>query len=378
MGKVIDVSKHPSDWEPMKYWSMGASLSSEQRQEKLLNLLMMKQWIFSEKYDGDLCRIIWDEGEVLAQSRSISKKTGTYGDLTNKLMFIDNILHAFSDTTVLIGEVYLPGGTSKEVGTILRCLDDKALARQKNSPVKYYIFDILMYEGKDLTTTPMIDRITYLKLAAEKINSDLVSYAKYYEANENTFFNHLSKVFQKNGEGVVLYKKTMLPCEGRTSAWETVKIKRELEVDVDCFIYGIEPAEKNYTGKELSTWQYWMDDKTGEKFLGSYYLKYCDGGMIIPISKGYYYNWPGAIKCAVYDENHNPIVLCKCSGLTEEMKTALRDNYDEWHMCPVKVSGMMLSVDKNGIYSIRHPKLVSVRKNDIDVEDCTITKIIGG
>ena len=283
MGKVIDVSKHPSDWEPMKYWSMGASLSSEQRQEKLLNLLMMKQWIFSEKYDGDLCRIIWDEGEVLAQSRSISKKTGTYGDLTNKLMFIDNILHAFSDTTVLIGEVYLPGGTSKEVGTILRCLDDKALARQKNSPVKYYIFDILMYEGKDLTTTPMIDRITYLKLAAEKINSDLVSYAKYYEANENTFFNHLSKVFQKNGEGVVLYKKTMLPCEGRTSAWETVKIKRELEVDVDCFIYGIEPAEKNYTGKELSTWQYWMDDKTGEKFLGSYYLKYCDGGMIIPI-----------------------------------------------------------------------------------------------
>ena len=87
MGKKIDISKHPSDWEPMKYWSMGASLSSEQRQEKILNLLMMKQWIFSEKYDGDLCRIIWDEGEVLAQSRSVSKKTGTYGDLTNKLIF---------------------------------------------------------------------------------------------------------------------------------------------------------------------------------------------------------------------------------------------------------------------------------------------------
>ena len=23
--------------------------------------------------------------------------------------------------------------------------------------------------------------------------------------------------------------------------------------------------EKNYTGKELPTWQYWMDDKTGRK-----------------------------------------------------------------------------------------------------------------
>ena len=26
---------------------------------------------------------------------------------------------------------------------------------------------------------------------------------------------------------------------------------------------------------------------------------------------------------AAYDENHNPVVLCKCSGLTEEMKAAL-------------------------------------------------------
>ena len=123
-----------------------------------------------------------------------------------------------------------------------------------------------------------------------------------------------------------------------------------------------------------------MDDKTGEKFLGSYYLKYCDGGMIIPISKGYYYNWPGAIKCAVYDENHNPVVLCKCSGLTEEMKAALRDNYDEWHMCPVKIDGMMLSekISKDGKkeYSIRHPKLLSIREGDINPDDCTLSKVI--
>jgi hypothetical protein len=168
----------------------------------------------------------------------------------------------------------------------------------------------------------------------------------------------------------------MTPCENRTSAWQTIKVKQVLKEHIDCFIYGVEPAEKNYTGKELPTWQYWMDDKTGEKFLGSYYLKYCDGGMIIPISKGYYYNWPGAIKCAVYDENHNPVVLCKCSGLTEEMKAALRDNYDEWHMCPVKIDGMMVSRDRNGEISVRHPKLVSIRDNDIDINDCLLSKVV--
>lgn len=377
MGKKINTMNHPTLWEPMKYWSMGASLTLEQKREKINNLLMTKGWIFSEKYDGDLCRIIWDDGEVVAQSRSISKKTGTYGDLTNKLMFIDEIRTAFSDTTVLIGEVYLPNGTSKEVGTVLRCLDNKALARQTETPVRYYIFDILMYEGLDLTNTPIIDRIKYLKLASEKISSTLVSYAKYYEANEETFYKHLDKIYQKNGEGVVLYKKTMLPCEGRTSSWETVKVKRELEFDADCFIYGIEPSKKDYTGKELPTWQYWMNDKTGEKLQGSYYNEFYNGGMLVPITKSYYNNWPGSVLCAVYDEDGNPMVLCKCANLTEDFQCELRDNYEKYHMVPVKVQGMMVSKDRTGAYSIRHPKLMSIRENDIDVKDCTLKKIIG-
>jgi hypothetical protein len=98
--------------------------------------------------------------------------------------------------------------------------------------------------------------------------------------------------------------------------------------------------------------------------------------MIIPISKGYYHNWPGAIKCAVYDENHEPVILCKCSGLTEEMKASLRDNYDEWHMCPVKIDGMMVSRDRNGEISVRHPKLISIRDSDISIEDCLLSKVV--
>jgi hypothetical protein len=280
---------------------------------------------------------------------------------------------------MLIGEIYLDEGRDKDVGTILRCLPDKALSRQKGDKVlKYRIFDCWYYNGINLLNTPIIERIKYLPKAVAAIGSPLVDYVKYYEAKSETFFDKLNNIFNAGGEGVVLYHKDMVPCEGATPSWQTLKIKQEMALDADCFIYGTEPAEKNYTGKELPTWQYWMDDKTGEKFLGSYYLQYCDGGMLIPISKGYYYDWPGAIKCAVWDENHNPIVLCKCSGLTEEMKAALRDNYDDWHMCPVKINGMMLSQDKDGNYSIRHPKLITIRDTDMDIEDCTLSKILGG
>lgn len=363
--------------EPMRYWALPSGLSDVERQEKINMAIMNGDYIYSLKTDGNLIRAVITPERFALQTRGRGRNTGVFGEIQNKVFWADAIANAFEDTTVLIGEAYIDGKVDKDVGAVLRCLDDKAIARQKgNNVVKFRIFDCLYYNGVSLLATPLIERIKYLPLAAEAIGHELVSYVKYYKANPETFWDKLATIFENGGEGVVLYKQNMTPCENRTSAWQTIKVKQVLKEHIDCFIYGIEPAEKNYTGKELPTWQYWMNEKTGEKFLGSYYLDYCDGGMLIPISKGYYYDWPGAIKCAVYDENHNPVVLCKCSGLTEEMKAALRDNYDEWHMCPIKIDGMMVSRDRNGEISIRHPKLISIRDNDISVEDCLLSKVV--
>ena len=46
-------------------------------------------------------------------------------------------------------------------------------------------------------------------------------------------------------------------------------------------------------------------------------------------------------------------------------------------MMPIKITGMMISTATEGEYSIRHPKLISIRDNDIDVKDCTLAKIKG-
>ena len=168
----------------------------------------------------------------------------------------------------------------------------------------------------------------------------------------------------------------MLPCEGRTSVWETVKVKRELELEADCIITGIEPPKEDYTGKELITWQYWENTKTLEKLCGSYYLDYYNGGTLRPITKSYYYNWPGSIVCSVFNENDELVELCKCSNLTEELMCGLRDNFEDYYMKPCKVDAMMLSQDKTGQISLRHPKLLEIR-DDIDINDCTLSKIIG-
>ena len=42
-------------------------------------------------------------------------------------------------------------------------------------------------------------------------------------------------------------------------------------------------------------------------------------------------------------------------------------------MMPIKITGMAISTSEG--LSVRHPKLVSLRENDIELKDCSIEKI---
>lgn len=378
MGKKIDLSKPMSKQVPMKYWAMGASLSSAEKRAKLDTLVRSHAFLCSVKKDGNWGRVVWEDGECILQSRTTSKKTGEYSDLTDKVLFMDSVAAAFDDTTVLLGEIYLtePTATAKEVGTILRCNVDKAIDRQKKAePLHFYIFDCLVYNGIDLTEAPMTERIKYLPQAAAAINSPLVEYAKYYEVNEDTFYDRLTAVFNAGGEGMVLYKKDMRPCQDRTAAWDTVKVKRELEFDVDVFISGTAAGDKEYKGGLLPTWQLWQNSRTGELVRGNYYTEYSQGGCYEPVSKTYFFGLPGSIECSVYDDEGNAKVLCYCSNLTDEFRCALRDHLDDYIGRPARISGMMISEDKNGNISLRHPKFLELR-DDIDAADCQLSKLL--
>lgn len=375
MIKIDDVSEL-YDLEPMKYWAMSSNYSPSQQQAKLEALIASGEYIFSEKTDGNLIRMVATPENFALQTRGISKKTGTYGEIQNKVFFADAMMKAFEDTTVLIGEAYIDGGTDKTVGAVLRSLDARAKKVQEgDNIVKFRIFDCFYYEGESLLDRPIVERIKYLSEAVLKINSPLVSYVKYYNADDKTF-SRLESIFERGGEGIVMYKKTMTPVQGRTPAWQTVKVKQTLNQDADCFIYGIKPPKKEYEGKEIQNWPYWINSKTEEKLEGNHYNEFVNGGTVAPVTKPYYNDWPGSIAAAVWDENNEAKVLCYCSNLTDEFCSELRDNYDEYHLHPIRVQGMLVSADRFGNTSIRHPKFLGLR-DDIDVKDCTFSKIVG-
>lgn len=363
--------------EPMHYWDSKATMSREEFLGKLKVLSQTGQYIWSEKKDGNWSRAIIDpNGHSLLQSRGISKKTGTYCELQDQVFWWEDVKKAFSNTTVILGEVYLPGGIDRDVGSILRCLPSKAMARQKTKKLEWRIFDVLAYEGKDLMAEPLSERIKYIPLAVAKINNPLVVGLQYHEMND-TFFDDLNNIFAAGGEGAVCSKKTMIYAPGKRKAWDTIKVKQAIEDSIDVFVTRYEPSIIDYTGTDLQNWEYWMDINTGEKLLGEYFIQYCTNrGMVVkPITKGCYNNWPGSVYCGVYNKDGKVVELCKVAGLTDEMRDDIRDNFESnWKMRCLAIGGMMVSETENGI-SIRHPYIRCLR-DDINPSDCLLSKII--
>lgn len=364
--------------EPMKYFAPSSTMSRESFRAKLEQMANSGQYLYSTKIDGNWSRAIITPERNALQTRGISVKTKTYGEIQDKVLFWNDIVKAFEGTTcVFLGEVFREGDIDKGIGSILRCLSDKAIARQKDNPLHIYIFDVLCYNGEELINKGIEERIQYIPKIVKRINSPLVEGAQYFPMDE-TFFDKINDIFSIGGEGAVCYKKSAKYEFGKRGphAWESVKVKQEISDDVDCVIMGLIPCEKSYQGGDIAHWELWRNTRTGELVSGLYFGAYQNGEPYEPVSRNYFNNFPGAIQVGVYNNVGELIPLCNVAGLTDDFKIELRDNFSEWKGVPIAIGGMMVSNSADGVISIRHPHLKSIRKNDIDPKDCTLSKIL--
>jgi ATP-dependent DNA ligase len=176
----------------------------------------------------------------------------------------------------------------------------------------------------------------------------------------------LQKTLTVGGEGIVMTKKGTVPSPGKRTARKTLKVKKELQDNIDCFFTGraMAPA-RVYTGKEIETWKYWQNIRTGEKIEGQMYDKYKLGEMIEPITKTFFYGWAGSLEIGVMKGGQ----ICPIgylSGLTDEMKA----NYKSMALKCIEVTAMEI-LPTGGI---RHAKLERLRP-DLAPNDCTWEKV---
>ena len=175
------------EMEPMKYFAPPSTMSADTRRTKLEQMIDSGNYMFGLKTDGNWTRAVITKERQALQTRGISTVTKTYGEVQDKVLFWDDICSPFGDTTVILGEVYLPDGIDKDVGSILRCLPPKAIARQKDNPLRWRIFDVLVLDGMDMMDWPFEERISHIPEVVGRINSPLVSGVEYYDMDYNFF-----------------------------------------------------------------------------------------------------------------------------------------------------------------------------------------------
>lgn len=350
---------------PMKYWSFPKNYKGDKNQV-VRSLIMSGEYLGSIKKDGYYQRLVKDdEGNIALIARNPDVK-GNPIDKHEWVPQLNEFFDMLPNGTCLVGELYFPNKAgSRNVTTVMGCLKDKAIARQeKGEKLHFYVFDVCAYNGLSLMDTSASQRFEYLKKIPQ---STFTSCAVYF--NGPQLLDELGQALARGEEGMVIMRQDAPIYEKRTPARVSIKIKKEITQTIDCvFTGGITPPTKEYKGKDIEKWQYWIDVNGARLEIKSHYKEYFDGMPYEAVTRPYYHGWAGSLELGVVKDNV-VVPIGYLSGLTDEIKS----NPKAYKGRCVEVSAMEINEGTNGL---RHPVFVGFR-DDLTIHDCTYEKVFG-
>lgn len=289
-------------------------------------------YVAQEKLDGERFKMhIFKNGNRF-DSRSISKKTEKFTEKTGNVPHLANWIVPGHEGTVLDGEIKF-GDDSMSTSTIMGCLAEEAVSRQTEARkwVKYYVFDIIFYKGKDVRAFSFLARMELL----HKIFKD------HLEGNESFVlppytFNNKKKfcedIWARGGEGVIL-KDVTAPYTDK-KAW--VKVKAQATYDVVVIGYEEPNAESIKKG----------DDKATITRLAA-------NGWIGTVVFGQYKD--GKMQC-----------FGKCSGMNDIDREKFSRNREAMLGTVIRIEAQS-RIAKTGYF--RHPRYLGIRE-DKNADQC--------
>ena len=330
-------------------------------------------WFAELKKDGALYMYVkGTEGQDYLFGRTVSKKTGL---LTEKSANVPHIIRAFKDIpygTIILGEIYYPGKTSKDVTSIMGCLPAKAIERQKGAygPIHYYIYDCLEYGGISLLPYDNWSRYCVTQAIYGKVidKCDAIELAA---AVDEEIYATIGVALESGEEGMVVKKKTALYEPGKRP--QTMLKAKQVDF-IDAVIMGFTDPVMEYTGKELESWQYWKDVESDEIWSPPsclYTSDYRERGLM-SVPKHCYYGWKNAIIIGAYDSQGKlKEIGTIASGLTDELRQAFAKEPEKYLGKVVKIQCMMKD---NKEQTLRHGFWQGLH-DEKNPEDCTLESI---
>ena len=346
---------------------------SEEEQSDIWN--NQEKWLAEEKIDGSRQVLCWfKEDRCLdAYSRNTSVFDFLPINYGQKLYDTVDVSKLFNIPDFIIdGELVLKNNEIVKdnsvdiiadtqlnmVSAILSADYNLSKQFQKLNPIKLIAFDILMYDGKDLTSLPLRERKKYLQLVFNNIK-DLIDIELVANSNGLSTRDFYNQIVSVGGEGLVVKDLDSLYDIKGKRAGEWVKIKRSVTGSLleqnygdtfDCFVIGFNKGAKNTR----------------------------NDGMVASLEFGIY----------LLDENNQIILddrgvpyihhVATVGGLTDELKQAItvKDFNGDVQLRPDVygavgvIDGQDLS-DKN--LRLAHARLIQWR-NDKSAQQCQIRK----
>ncbi|MBI1912168.1 MAG: DNA ligase D [Deltaproteobacteria bacterium] len=170
------------------------------------------QWLHELKYDGYRVFSRIDNGEIILYTRNGNNWTAKFPTIANALLALP-LKEAWID-----GEVVF---LKKSGVTSFEDLQN-ALSTGNDRELKYFIFDIVYYNGYDLSEVPLVERkeLTNFILRSENIDRDMLKYSDDIEGSGERFFRNACSF---DIEGIISKRKDSPYRQGRTSLWVKVK-----------------------------------------------------------------------------------------------------------------------------------------------------------
>lgn len=347
--------------EAMRIWSL-----PKHKENELQKHAEGGEYFGQIKKDGFFYQFNRTENHCYLFSRNESRENGLLTEKINNVPHIKNALSVLPKDTIIIGEIYVPGGTSKDTTRIMGCLPATAVKRQEDEGlIHYYIHDIIGFNGVSMLKMPAIKRYEVLEKVVKNFNLLSYDFIELAEMHTDNLFEKIGTALENGEEGMVLKHKNAPYSPGKKPAWSAIKCKKVDYADVVCM--GFEDPTKDYSGTELETWELWVNAE-GNKCKGQYYG--VEGYS--PVTKPYFNDWKTSIKIGAYnDKNELKEIGTVSSGITDELRKDFAENADKY----IGEVMMVQCMEKDTkAQTMRHPIFKGFR-NDKNVKECTLEDI---
>ncbi len=338
--------------------------------EKLLHELGSKKYIGQEKIDGAFYQLEkTDDGHIYLFSRAISKKTGELSEKIANVPHIKEWAEQLPNGTTLIGEIYVPGGKSNDTTKIMGALPEKAIERQKDNPIHYYVHDMIRYNGKSLIDTDFEHRYSDLceHIDIECDNPDWLRVASSFTGYD--MYKTIQRYLDNGSEGCVIKLKSGLYLPGKRPVWN-FKVKEQVD-SLDFVILDLLDPEKEYTGKEIKTWKYYESSLGYKEIIEPGSGGWTTSELKTPVTKDYYMGWKNALSVGAYKDGKLVYVGRVASGLTDEMKAHMTKEPDLYIGSVCEIQAMSIDKERK---TFRHPAFLRMRF-DKNPEECQLDEI---